>query len=533
MDIFRKISRVRVLFLAAGQAVALTAGRAGFSPGGCFRADVPGREALGRWLRASPDFPLYLVADLAGEEFHRETVPHVRWGGGRKALLERRLSRLFPDTLYRCARVQGREKAGRRDDRVLFSALPDNEQLAPWLETILESGAPLAGITSVPMLGEKLAALRHGDVHPLLLVIQLQGVGLRQNCLVDGRLRFSRLVPGFEEGQGAGLRAAFLEECERTRQYLVREKLILPEQMLEIHLYAEAARYGGGVADDPGPPFLRLHIHDAAALLRQQGMAEDKGCPAIFLLCLLAARRSRGLVNHYAPPTLLRRHRLRGFSRGMAFSAGILAILSCLGAYFLHREGNVLAARQQGLRVRTEALLERHDALRQNFPTADLAAVELRQTVEFIDALSGVPSPVAMMRDVGLVLAECPEIRLHRFAWQMSAALPETEAGLAGTEIPDAGEAAEPALLLAAAAEGRSGISVFLAGSVLSASGHRAACLSVRRFAALLESRSGFSVTPVRMPMEPGPGAGLQASLAEGPQTPAFFVLRLAGGQEP
>lgn len=522
-----------VLFLAADQAVALTRNRTGLSCAGRFRADDPGRAALGRWLRMQPCSSLYLVTDLAGEEFHRETVPHVR-RPERSALLERKLSRLFPDTIFRCARVQSREETGRRDDVVLFSALPANGQLAPWIETLLENEAPLAGITSVAMLSETQAALQHGDVPRLLLVGHQQDSGLRQSYLLHGRLQFSRLHPGFAEGQGETLLENLLEECGRTRQYLVRQNVLPAEEVLEIHLHAEAARYGRHEETGSVPPFLRLHVHDTGALLRQHG--REKGAesiPAGVFSCLLAARRASGLQNHYAPPALLRFRRLRQLRRGVLSCAGIFVILSCLAAWFLHAQGTALAARQHDLRAQSHSLRQRHDVLRRDFPRAPLGAREMKQTVEFIDAMGRVPSPPAMMREVSLALAECPEIRLHRFVWQTTTLIdPAADPTAAGPG--SIGQVPEPGALLAAAADNSAMLSVFLAGSVASLSGHRAVHQAIGRFAAVLERESGLTVTPVRTPLEMIPGSGLQAGLAERDgQDSVSFTLRLAGNRAP
>jgi len=534
-QIFKHLDVVgfRVLFLAADQAVALTRNRAGLSCVGRFRADDSGRAALGRWLRTPPCSSLYLIVDLAKEEFRRETVPHVRWSE-RSALLERKLSRLFPDTVYRCARVQGREDTGRRDDMVLFSSLPGNGQLAPWVETVLANGAPLAGITSVSMLSETEVALHHGDVSQLLLVSHQQETGLRQSYFLHGRLQFSLLHLGFGEGQGESLLENLLAECVRTRQYLVRQKLLLPGQVLEIHLQAEGACYERYAEAGMIPPFLSLHVHDTGALLRRHGLEKGVGIiPASVFSCMLAARWSSGLPNHYAPPALLRFQRLRRLRRGVVSCAGIIGILSCLGAWFLYAQGSALAVRQHDLRIQAHSLRQRHDVLRRDFPHIAMTAREVKQAVEFIDAMGRLPSPRILMQEVSRALAACPEIRLHRFVWQ--ATPPADQAADQIVADPgSAGHMPEPGALFAAVADGSAMFSVFLAGSVVSFSGHRSVHQAISRFAAALERESGFMATPVRTPLEMHPGAGLEAGLAERDgQDSVSFILRLAGNRVP
>lgn len=532
MTLFRTLASIRVLFLSTGQAVALTRSRAGLASAGRFRADGQGREALGRWLRTSPRCPVYLVADLAEEEFHREIVPHVRWPE-RAAFFAGKLSRLFPGTAYRCARVQGREKSGRRDDLVLFSALPGNAQLAFWVETVLENRAPLAGITSVPMLSEDQAALEHPHVPQLLLVSLQQDTGLRQSYLLHGRLQFSRFLPGFGQGQGEILAENLMEECSRTRQYLERQKLLLTDQVLEIHIHAESAQYECFAAVHSAHPLLRLYVHNAGVPVHQRDRGKEEEISGVGSFFLRFLRSIPRLPNHYAPPFVLRNQRLCQFRRSVVAGAGILAVLACFAAFSLYSQGVGFAARQEVLRGRTHSLQQRHVNLLRAVPEAPLEAGEMRRIVEFIAAVDKAPSPLTMMRDVSLALAECPEIRLHRFVWQ-AAALTASDQGSDGRGPGSTGEAVEPERLLAAAANGKTGVILLLAGSVASFSGPRGVHQALGRFVAVLEARSGFTVLPVRLPLETRSDIGLHTSLKDQVEPDSLsFVLQLASKHAP
>ena len=87
-----------------------------------FDSDSAGRENFKRYLSEFDNTPMTILVDLLGEEFRQETIPHV-FGSDRKALIERKQSRLFRDASYLYTQNQEREADGRRDDRLLFMAL--------------------------------------------------------------------------------------------------------------------------------------------------------------------------------------------------------------------------------------------------------------------------------------------------------------------------------------------------------------------------------------------------------------------------
>ena len=106
-----------------------------------------GATAFERYLAGMADVPTHLFTDLAEEDFRLDTIPHVGTGD-REAILARKLAQIFRNTPYRHALLQGRETEGRRDDRVIYTAITNGEVLRPWLEIIERLKVPLAGIHS-------------------------------------------------------------------------------------------------------------------------------------------------------------------------------------------------------------------------------------------------------------------------------------------------------------------------------------------------------------------------------------------------
>src|ERR1700741_3608742 len=117
------------------------------SAGRKFSNDKSGLEAFGRYLADHPDTPGYIIADAVEEDFQRVLLPHVGMRSGRE-LIERRLAQMYRDTPFRHAAIQGREQEGRRDDRVLFSALTNPNVVQPWVNVLEGAKLPLAAVYS-------------------------------------------------------------------------------------------------------------------------------------------------------------------------------------------------------------------------------------------------------------------------------------------------------------------------------------------------------------------------------------------------
>ena len=99
------------------------------------------------YLCREPQKPLYCLLDSIYEEYRVVVLPHV-FGKDRKNLIQRKTRRLFENKSYTYAVMQGRETFGRRDDKLLFTALNNTEVLESWINTLKINGIPLAGIYS-------------------------------------------------------------------------------------------------------------------------------------------------------------------------------------------------------------------------------------------------------------------------------------------------------------------------------------------------------------------------------------------------
>ena len=162
-----------------------------------FAVSGAGASEFDRHLGAMPDVPTYLFTDLAEEDFRLDTIPHVG-PRDRDAIVSRKLQQIFRNTPYRHAVTQGREAEGRRDDRVIYTAITNPEVLRLWVEAIERQKIPLVGIPrrcSARCCSRSRPGIRaHArDLHARRL--------MRQTYFKDNEIKFSRLTPVDRQGR--------------------------------------------------------------------------------------------------------------------------------------------------------------------------------------------------------------------------------------------------------------------------------------------------------------------------------------------
>lgn len=527
MYLFQTMPAVRVMLITSQGLHVFSWRNDTLSPVGMFPADDRGPAEFNRYLSSSPDVPVFLVADLIEEDFRVESVAHVR-GNDRKVLLERKLLQFFRTSEYRSARIQDREKEGRRDDRVLFSALTNSDQLAVWIDCLLEKKIRIKGILSVPLLMELFTEFRHLDRIPHLLLVNLElHSGLRQTYLQRKQLKFSRLLSLTTIRAGSPAEV-ILAECSHTRQYLERLKLLPHDQPLEIHIHVDNGakeKIGGSLADSA---LLHFHLHETGMAAAELGidpvLTDDQG--TVFL-CLMLALRSGRLFNAYGPPPVLRYHRLQRIRRGLIAGTSLIAAVALLSGVALMIDG--FAKRSaQNIHEREARMFEsRYRELSNTFPETPLPAGVMQNVVESAELIrQQAVSPVRMMALVSRAATLSPGIRLQQFDWQLSAL-----AGTADTIQPETdgrGERKiEVPVLVPDLLAGKAGVTTTLNGTVYPNGGYWDAQLTVTGFIADLERIPGLKVVPITLPTQTNPEATVKATL-DGGDIPAGFSLQLS-----
>ena len=378
-----------------------------------FDAGAEGLARFARYLERHSGDPAGVVADVVEEEFREETIPHV-FGADRRALLRKRASRLFRDARHVRSTVLGREPGGRRDDRVLFSAITRPGVLAPWLEEMARHGVPLAGVCSPATLtGAMLKAVGAGGERVLVVSLQ-SGGGLRQTCLRRGRLELSRLavMPGSCDA------ADVLAEVGKTRRYLDGLHTSAPGERLRVCLLSHGRMLGDlrrRAGDGPDEGCVFVDLSDAA---RRLGLRRWDGEPTAdrLFVHVLARRAAR---NHYATPEEMRRFttlRAGAFLR----AASVLLVAGGLlvgGARFL--EGAVANGHAHALARQAAVYEGRYREARAALPPAPAEPDDLRRVVAAVDALRARRAdPVDLLARISGALAGFPRVRVEGVSWR-------------------------------------------------------------------------------------------------------------------
>jgi hypothetical protein len=450
----RTAPTTHLAYLCSGRLETWRWRRGVLAPGPVFVPDHGGIDAFADYMVDQGRPPVYVLADLVEEDFHRVLLPHVRGRAGRN-LLARRLQQHYRETPYRRAALQGREPeqdgaAGRRDDMVLMSALTNPVAVQQWTEALTLVEVPLAGIWSCALLYAALPPML-GFQQAHVLLVTWQSCGMRQSYFKDGQLKFSRLAPAHAECAA---------ETARTRQFLVSAHLLQRGEMLHTLVVTHDDAIAPLSERCVSGPENTFHFMPLAIALERCGVAHGDtggGTPHqadTLLLHLLARNPPR---SHYPCGADARYYRL--WRARAALYASALAVAACalvwtgfnLGEY---AEANVAAD--------TLAEESRHFTARYRSamaplgptaaPTADMRAAVM---VDRLLADQG-PAPLDMLSLVSAALDLAPQVQLVSLAWQVE----EPAAGAPRSDITDAGGGAGAASTAGAGAGSGAGAGV-------------------------------------------------------------------------
>ena len=499
-----------------------------------FAVSGAGAAEFERHLAGLAAVPTHLFTDLSEEDFRLDTIPHVG-ARDREAILARKLAQIFRNTPYRYAVMQGREAEGRRDDRVIYTAITNPEVLRPWVEVMERLKVPLAGIYSAAvfsavMLEELDIAFPH-----TLLVTFTPGGAMRQTYFRDGEIKFSRLTPvDLEEGQTLGMMIA--EETTRTWQYLDSLRHFGPDDRLEVCVLvhpSERPAVQPELRDFAQIQYRVLDIEQASTKLGLKppplGSTAEEVLVHLFLM-----RRS---ASHFATSELRRYATLRRVRIALdQASAAIVVAALAWGGYNLWRvHGGADDDRRSEQRL--AELNQAYDAIARSIPTFGVGGSTMRDVVAFYNgSIRPFPAMAQFARDVSAVLGRHPEIQLAQLSWLASddpnavpvlrpsalrTAAPVKAIGKAaeGAPPPDAADNPNPAF-----AGGRYEIAL-LEGLVRSGpEGFRGAVERVERLAEALRREPGTRADVVESPLDVRSTHALQGRLGEA--TPRELELR-------
>jgi hypothetical protein len=410
-----------------------------------FQETQSGREAFAAYLTQHARCTFTLLADVGGEGFQLERLPPVR-GREREALLHRRFAQYCPGTPLRVALTLGRETSGRRDEKVLLAAMTQPQNFEPWLATLRQNECRLAGIYSLSLLAERLAAasitLRATGSRIFLMCVQTR-VGLRQFVFEDGRLTFSRLTPLAGNTTDAYASSCVVESA-RMRDYLLGQHQAERDEHLPVvllHQPAEAARLREICRDSDCLDYSFAAIPELAGKLGIRNFQQDVGCADLFMQILMKRPPRR----QFAPDGERLFYRLQRF-QWILHSAGTAILLA--GLLFSGRqliEFDALRARTELLRTQAADGQRRYADIHGALPTLPLDSAELRALIDHFDeSVRQSALPQFLYRRIGEALGQVPQVELQRIDWQSRGdADAATRAGNAAASQRSSGISAE------------------------------------------------------------------------------------------
>ena len=381
-----------------------------------FAVSGAGAGEFERYLAGVVDIPTHLFVDLSEEDFRLDTIPHVG-ARDREAIVARKLSQIFRSSPYRYAVMQGREPEGRRDDRVIYTAITNPELLRPWVDAIERHAIPLVGIYSAAVFSAVLLEELDLVFAHTLLVTFTPGQAMRQTYFRDGEIKFSRLTPvDLEEGQTLGMMVA--EETTRTWQYLDSLRHFSGDDRLEVCVLvhpSDRPAVQPELRDFAQIQYRLVDMEQASMKLGLKPAPLDSTDEEVLVHLFLM----RPAANHFASPELRRFASLRRARLALnQVSIAILAAGLAWGGYNVFRALQGNQAEQQ--LVRSIATLDReYDEITRALPSFGVGGSTMRDVVAFYNAsIRSFPSLPEFLVPVSRVLQAQPDVRLSQLAWQ-------------------------------------------------------------------------------------------------------------------
>lgn len=358
-------------------------------------------------------YPTYLLVDLVEEDFRHETVPHL-FGRSRHALLQRKFEQFYRNTPFREAVLLKRQKGGRRDDDMLFSALTNPTLVTPWLDILLAQQTPLAGIYSVPQISAPL--IKDQPSSHLLLISWEKHAGLRQTYFSDHRLQISRLTPIHGD---MTFHEIVVAELTRTYQYLKSLSLLPAGQSLDVLILCHADDHtklqDDRLPDNADMRFSFIELTDIARQLKIDHHFPDSDARQIFLRQLAAHPPSVNYAGadhvHYHSIWQFN-HRLGWLSAALLLGSALLAATTAWQGGFDSEEAQTSLAEAQ--RIQTEA-----QRITASFPNTYASASDMKTGVTTMRKIAQYSLlPEEALAPISAVLDRHPQAELDELGWQ-------------------------------------------------------------------------------------------------------------------
>jgi len=513
-------AKLVLYFTANGHALYRWAGRA-LKLDARFTPDEAGLADFRARLKDRRGALVYVLADLAGEDFQEDQIPYLR-GSDRQAVVDRRLAQRYRDTRLAAALPLGYLSGERRSERLLLASFTNTQQFSAWLDALAESGTRLSGVYSVPLLAPALLA-RLGVRSGRAFVVTANSTGLRQCYVEDGRLRFARLERSAELAPEA-LAAFVRAETLRLAQYLSTLRALPregpPIQVLVIAPAAQRAAFEQALVSDTRLAFRTVAIEEAARRIGIKQLATSATGEQLFLH--LAVRNPP--KEQFARQEDRRSFFLWRLQRALKF-AGATGFAACaLYAGFHWFDIFGLRADIDAQRREAREATQQYEKITASFPVTQTTTDNLKATVlEFTRIAAQSASPEPALVYLSQVVDKFPQMEIESVQWRIGK-LDDASGGTAAGKSP---AAPQPA---AAGAPVAVGVMQMLEVSgrvnAIKRSDYRAITGEVQRFAEALRGDPAWRIVRTQLPFDVTSEGTLSGDIGsgEGTEAPRFVI---------
>ena len=467
----------------------------------------------------------YVVADLAGEDFHEDQIPHLR-GADRQAVVDRRLAQRYRDTRLAAALSLGFVSGERRSERLLLASFTNSQQFTAWLDALAEAGARLSGVYSVPLLAPALAA-RLGVRGGRAFVVTANSSGLRQCYVEEGRLRFARLERIAEIAPEA-LAAFVRAEMLRLVQYLSTLRALPrdgpPIQVLVIAAAAQRAAFEQALVSDARLAFHTVGMDEAARKVGIKRLPAGVSGEQLFLH--LAVRNPP--KEQFARGEDRRSFFLWQLQRAIA-TAGAIGLAACVlyaGALWI----DLLGVKDQIAVQRREAqdATQQYERITASFPVTQTTTDNLKATVvEFTKIAAQSASPEPALAYLSQVVEKFPQMEIDSVQWRVGKPGGRDDGASAPAAATPSAAASSPQEAAAdSATEVLQMIEVSGRVNATRRSDYRAITGQVQQFAEALRGNPAWRILRTQLPFDVTSAGTLSGDIGstEGAEAPKFSI---------
>lgn len=456
----------------------------------------PGEEAISL-LQEYEDYPVIVVTDYLEESFRHDTGVHVT-GPDKKALLDRKLNYSFRNTPYRSATIVGRETEGRKDDKILLSALTKPEMMEPWIKLLLERRMRIQTVTSVAYLMQEYSQKSGLNDKHLMIVSIEEGSELRQTFLRNGKIQFSRLT-SLTTKETASLPDAINHESLQIRQYLERIKLLPFDSQMVIKVFSpfQIDEQALEEYNNDLNTFQCINIQELATTFSLTIDGLEKSPTTLFLGRILQRGK---LANVYAPLHVRKYFQLHSMADGLTTLGISLVVLVALvkAGSLVDTIGNLELT--ENLRNQAAPLNRQYDALTQSFPETPIPSQEMALVVETAQHVTQnsyrIEEALVM---ISQALTVAPELQITNISWELEEKELSQEEQQFGSFNPSPNQAPDQEIQNATLND-RTRINVTVRGLAYSPQSYREAQDQVLYFMTAMENFPGVTVISSAMP---------------------------------